>query len=75
MTGYTRKPNAARPRLDLKVSMHTSPMWCALISPTRVAKIDAAIAEVEAGNTFTAEQVREHFKQKRAAWAQKNGPD
>jgi hypothetical protein len=36
--------------------------------------IDAAAAEIRAGNFFTAEKVREHFKQKRAEWTQKNGP-
>lgn len=45
-----------------------------LFTPERLAKIDEAIAEADAGNTFTAEQVREHFKQKRATWARENGP-
>ncbi len=44
-----------------------------LFTPERLAEIDEAAADVEAGNYFTAEQVREHFKQKREAWIQKNG--
>ena len=44
-----------------------------LFTPERLAEINQAAADVEAGNYFTAEQVREHFKQKRAAWIQKNG--
>jgi len=43
-------------------------------TPERLAHIDAAAAEIKAGNCFTAEQVREHFKRKRAEWTQKNGP-
>ena len=43
-----------------------------LFTPARLAEIDHAAADVESGNYFTAEQVREHFKQRRAAWAQKN---
>lgn len=45
-----------------------------LFTPERLAHIDAAAAEIKAGNYFTAEQVREHFKKKRAEWIQKNGP-
>jgi hypothetical protein len=43
-----------------------------LFTPQRLAEIDQAAADVEAGNYFTADQVREHFKQKRQAWIQKN---
>jgi hypothetical protein len=45
-----------------------------LFTPERLAHIDAAAAEIKTGNFFTSEQVQEHFKQKRAEWAQKNGP-
>jgi hypothetical protein len=45
-----------------------------LFTPERLAHIDKAEAEIRAGNYFTAEQVREHFKKKRAEWIQKNGP-
>jgi hypothetical protein len=45
-----------------------------LFTPERLAHIDAAAAQIEAGNYFTAEQVREHFKKKRAAWIQQNRP-
>jgi len=44
-----------------------------VFTPERIARIEAA-AEIKAGNCFTAEQVGEHFKQKREAWTQKNGP-
>jgi hypothetical protein len=44
-----------------------------LFTPERLAEIDQAAADVEAGNYFTAEQAREHFRQKREAWIQKNG--
>jgi hypothetical protein len=43
-----------------------------LFTPERIGEIDKAAAEIDGGKFFTAEQVREHFKQKRAAWAQKN---
>jgi hypothetical protein len=39
-----------------------------LFTPERLGLIDAAAAEIKDGNSFTAEQVREHFKKKRAAW-------
>lgn len=45
-----------------------------LFTPQRLADIDAAAAEIAAGNSYTAEQVREHFDRKRAAWQQKNAP-
>jgi hypothetical protein len=44
-----------------------------LFTPERLAEIDQAAAEVEAGNYVTADQVREHLRQKREAWIQKNG--
>ena len=43
-----------------------------LFTPQRLAEIDHAAADIKAGNYFTADQVREHFTQKRAAWIQKN---
>lgn len=43
-----------------------------LFTPERLESIDAAAAEIKAGNCFTAEQVREHFKKKRDAWTQKS---
>ena len=44
-----------------------------LFTPERLAEIDAGFAEIQAGNSFTAEEVREHFKQKRAEWDRQNG--
>jgi hypothetical protein len=44
-----------------------------LFTPERLAEIDRSSAEIDAGHFFTAEQVREHFRQKRAEWTQKNG--
>jgi predicted transcriptional regulator len=44
-----------------------------LFTPERLAEIDAGFAEIQAGKCFTAEEVREHFKQKRAEWDRKNG--
>jgi hypothetical protein len=43
-----------------------------LFTPERLAEIDKAAADVKAGNYYTAEQVREHFKQKRAEWQAKS---
>ena len=45
-----------------------------LFTPERLALIDNAAADIDAGNFFTAEQVWKHFKQKRAEWIQKNSP-
>jgi len=42
-----------------------------LFTPERLALIDAAAAEIRDGDCLTADQVREHFKQKREAWIQK----
>lgn len=36
-------------------------------TPERLAHIDRAAAQIEAGNLFTSDQVREHFQQKRQA--------
>ena len=44
-----------------------------LFTPQRLAEINQAAADIDAGNYVTAEQVREHFKQKREAWKKKNG--
>lgn len=43
-------------------------------SPERLAELRAADAEIDAGDFFTAEQVREHFAQKKAAWIQSQRP-
>ncbi len=43
-----------------------------LFTAERLRHIDEAAAEIKSGNYFTAEQVREHFKRKRAAWTRKN---
>jgi hypothetical protein len=42
-----------------------------LFTPEQLAIIDAAAAEIKDGNCFSAEQVREHSKQKESAWTQK----
>ncbi len=39
-----------------------------LFTPERLAEIESARAEIKAGNSFTADQVREHFKKKREEW-------
>jgi hypothetical protein len=44
-----------------------------LFTPACLEQIDQAAAEIDAGHSFTAPEVREHFKQKRAARNQKNG--
>jgi PHD/YefM family antitoxin component YafN of YafNO toxin-antitoxin module len=36
-------------------------------TPERLAHIDKAAAQIKAGESFTSEQVREHFNQKREA--------
>ena len=51
-----------------------TPNLDALFTPERLSHIAEAAAEIKAGHSFTAEQVREHFRQKRAAWTQQNGP-
>lgn len=38
-----------------------------LFTPQRLAEIEQAAADVDAGNYYTAEQVREHFRKKRDA--------
>ena len=38
-----------------------------LFTPERLAHIDRAAAQIDAGESFTAEQVRDHFQQKRQA--------
>jgi PHD/YefM family antitoxin component YafN of YafNO toxin-antitoxin module len=38
-----------------------------LFTPERLAHIDRAIAEIEAGQGYTAEEVREHFRRRRDA--------
>ena len=38
-----------------------------LFTSERLASIDAAAADIKAGNYLTTEQVREHFEKKRAA--------
>lgn len=35
-----------------------------LFTPERLAKIDAAIAQVDAGQTISSEELREHFRRK-----------
>jgi hypothetical protein len=41
-----------------------------LFTPERLAMIDAAKAEIDAGNFYTSDQVREHFEKKRGAFIQ-----
>ena len=36
-------------------------------TPERLAQIDRAAAQIKAGESFSSEQVREHFRQKREA--------
>jgi hypothetical protein len=43
-----------------------------LFTPERLAEIEAAEADVKAGHYYTAEEVREHFKRKRAEWDRQN---
>ncbi len=44
-----------------------------LFTPERLAIIDQAAADIDAGNFFTADQARKHLQQKRAAWIEKHG--
>lgn len=60
--------------LSHEINEETEDNFDHLFTPERLAKIDAAAAEIKAGKFFTAEEVREHFEQKRAAWIQKNAP-
>lgn len=43
-----------------------------LFTPDRLAEIDKAQEQIKAGNFYTAQQVREHFKRKRAEWKKRN---
>ena len=38
-----------------------------LFTPQRLAQIERAAAQIKAGESFTSEQVREHFRQRREA--------
>src|SRR5665213_2968547 len=43
-----------------------------LLTPKRIAEIDAAIADVDAGNFLTEEEMEAYYKQVRGEWEQRN---
>ena len=45
-----------------------------LFTPSRLAQIDKAAAQIKAGDSLTSDQVKEYFKQKRITWSQDNLP-
>ena len=60
--------------LDKIADAHADELPASFWTPERMAEMEAAQAEIEAGDFFTPEQVRAHFAAKRAAWAQSQQP-
>jgi hypothetical protein len=56
----------------LDVNGDETPNLDHLFTPERLAQIDAAAAEIDAGNYFTSEQMHEELARRRAEWLKQN---